>query len=139
MEINMPFAKGQSGNPKRNGGRKPGPSFRTLVEKIKKEHPSLTWEHPDYGTFTDPIETAIVLTWAAAMNGEPWALKELLDRGLGKPAATLAVEGDTPLAIIWRHYNDQEPKQIEESTERPSTIDLTPDSSDSTKALPASE
>lgn len=89
----MAWKKGQSGNPKgrpRGSGGKP--TYETILRKVKDR--GITWQHPDYGVIDDPTETALVITWAAAMNGESWACKELLDRGLGRPHQTMDIESD---------------------------------------------
>lgn len=112
---NPNWTKGQSANPK---GRPKGtghPTFRGLIEKLKEEHPNMVeWQHPDFGeSLSDPFCMASIQTIAAAQNGEPWAIKEILDRGFGKAHQSLAVEhdGSQHLEISFGGKRDEQPEE----------------------------
>jgi hypothetical protein len=120
------FKKGQSGNP---AGGKPGPrrpTFKTILESLPKSLKE--FQHPDYGIL-NPYQLAVAMLVEAAGNGESWAIKELLDRQLGRPHQSVTVDGDMPMTVIWTNYG----KNGHSTTTR-----IQP-SSRSIKALPASE
>ena len=79
----MTFKKGQSGNPAGRPKRKN--TFKTLLESLPDD--KRIFQHPEYGEL-EPDELAALMLVEAAGNGESWAVKDLLDRMMGKPHQT---------------------------------------------------
>ncbi len=82
-----PWEKGQSGNPK---GR---PKSKHISDNIKE----ILAEIPKNGDGRNNQELLLRKLVREAYRGKPWAFKELMDRGFGKP--TQVVE-TTPSLVI---------------------------------------
>jgi hypothetical protein len=89
-----PFKPGQSGNP---NGRPVGsgrPTFKGIIESLRAQNKG-EWHNEELGAVLDnPYDQAALQLISAVQNGEPWAIKDFMDRGLGK--APLAVEISGP-------------------------------------------
>ena len=120
------WPKGVSGNPT---GRRPGKSFALILRELEEQEIG-EWQHPDHGVIKSPLTMAIIQTVSAAQNGEPWAIKEILDRCLGKPRESLDINVDNPAESAFDRITKDERAQFiaELRAIRASLVDRLPDS-----------
>ena len=93
------FKKGDKGGPGRPKGTG-RPTFNTIVERLKaRKGKPVQMQHEDWGVIDDPYEQAVMMLISAAQNGEPWAIKELIEHGMGKARQTIDQNITTPTEL----------------------------------------
>ena len=90
------FKKGH--DPRRSVGGPRKPTWETLKREVLELYgDALSWQHPEYGEVSDPDHMAMIQFISAIQNGESWAVKDAMDRKLGKPTQAVELAADIDL------------------------------------------
>jgi len=80
-----------------NANRSNGTKFALALRKVLAEQS---------GTASDGLKLVAKQLVEAAINGEPWAIKEIADRFDGRPAQAVALTGADGGDMVMRHVLD---------------------------------
>jgi len=107
------FKKGNPGGPGRpkGSGR---PTFQGIINRLKERN-ELEWQNDELGIILDdPYQQAMLQLVSAIQNGESWAIKDFMDRGIGKPAIPLEIEADVNIQPKFNCAEDEGVPEEEE-------------------------